>query len=53
MKVKKYMFETKHLRIRKFENKDAQCLYENHLDEEVKNGFQMKAMLILRKTRCY
>lgn len=36
MEIKEYMFETKHLRIRKFESKDAQCLYENHLEEEVK-----------------
>lgn len=36
MEVKEYMFETEHLRIRKFESKDAQRLYENHLAEEVK-----------------
>lgn len=36
MEIKEYMFETKHLRIRKFESKDAQYLYENHLEEEVK-----------------
>lgn len=29
-----YIFETKHLRIRKFEMEDAQCLYENHLEEK-------------------
>ena len=27
-----YIFETKHLRIRKFEMEDAKSLYENHLD---------------------
>ena len=32
----KYIFETKNLRIRKFETQDAQQLYENHLEEEVK-----------------
>ena len=31
-----YIFETEHLKIRKFEIGDAQCLYENHLEEEVK-----------------
>lgn len=31
-----YLFETEHLRIRKFEMDDAGSLYENHLEEEVK-----------------
>ena len=31
-----YIFETEHLGIRKFEIEDAQCLYENHLEAEVK-----------------
>lgn len=31
-----YIFETAHLKIRKFETTDAQRLYENHLEEEVK-----------------
>ena len=31
-----YIFETEHLRIRKFEMEDAKYLYENHLEEEVK-----------------
>lgn len=31
-----YMFETEHLRVRKFEIEDAKHLYENHLEEEVK-----------------
>ena len=31
-----YMFETERLGIRKFEIEDAKCLYENHLEEEVK-----------------
>ena len=30
------MFETEHLIIRSFRDEDAQKLYENHLDEEVK-----------------
>ncbi len=32
-----YIFETEHLRIRKFEIEDAKGLYENHLEEEVKS----------------
>ena len=31
-----YMFETEHLKIRKFNVQDAQSLYKNHLEEEVK-----------------
>ena len=31
-----YMFDTEHLKIRKFKMEDAQRLYENHLEEEVK-----------------
>lgn len=30
------MFETEHLKIRKFRSEDAPCLYRNHLEEEVK-----------------
>ena len=30
-----YIFETEHLKIRKFELDDARCLYENHLEEDV------------------
>ena len=32
-------FETEHLSVRRFENKDAQRLYENHLDENVSKWF--------------
>ncbi len=31
-----YIFETAHLKVRKFEIEDARCLYANHLGEEVK-----------------
>ena len=31
-----YLFETERLRIRRFEPSDAKCLYENHLDAEVR-----------------
>ncbi len=33
------MFETEHLIIRKFSVEDAQHLYENHMDEEVRRWF--------------
>ncbi len=32
-----YLFETERLGIRKFEMEDAGCLYENHLEDGVKN----------------
>ena len=32
-------FETEHLIVRKFNAEDAQQLYENHMDEEVRNWF--------------
>lgn len=31
-----YIFETEHLKVRKFELDDTQCLYKNHLEEDVK-----------------
>ncbi len=31
-----YIFETEHLKIRKFVIDDARVLYQNHLEEEVK-----------------
>lgn len=30
------IFETEHLIIRKFTKEDVRCLFENHLEEEVK-----------------
>ena len=30
-----YIFETEHLKVRKFEPDDARCLYKNHLEEDV------------------
>ena len=44
-----YLFETEHLRIRMFQSGDAEPLYKNHLEEEVKNGFPMKATQVLKK----
>jgi len=32
-------FETEHLIVRKFKAEDAQQLYENHLDDEVRKWF--------------
>lgn len=32
----KYLFQTEHLRVRRFEAEDAKRLYENHLEEEMK-----------------
>ena len=37
-----YIFETRNLKIRRFEIQDAQKLYENHLEEEVKKYFPKK-----------
>ena len=37
-----YIFETRNLKIRRFEIQDAQKLYENHLEEEVKKYFNDK-----------
>ena len=34
-----YIFETQNLKVRKFKLEDARCLYENHLEEEVKKWF--------------
>ena len=31
-----YIFETEHLKVRKFMMEDAPCLYQNHLEEEVR-----------------
>ena len=36
---KENLFETERLIIRRFEDKDAQALYENHLDDEVRKWF--------------
>ena len=33
------MFETEHLLVRKFKDEDAQPLYENHLDDQVRKWF--------------
>ena len=51
MEVKESMFETKHLRIRKFEGKDAQHLYENHLEEEVKKWIPNESYADIEETQ--
>ena len=46
-----YIFETKNLRIRKFETQDAQWLYENHLEEEVKKWIPNESYADIEETR--
>ena len=45
-----YIFETKHLRIRKFEMEDAKSLYENHLEEEVKRWIPNESYADMEET---
>ena len=47
----KYIFETEHLRIRKFEIEDAKCLYENHLEEEVKRWIPNESYVDIEETQ--
>ena len=46
-----YIFETEHLRIRKFEMKDAGRLYENHLEEEVKKWIPNESYADMEETQ--
>jgi ribosomal-protein-alanine N-acetyltransferase len=46
-----YMFETEHLRIRKFRIDDAQCLYKNHLEEEVKKWIPNESYADIEETQ--
>lgn len=46
-----HMFETEHLIIRKFEATDAQCLYENHLEEEVKKWIPNESYADIEETQ--
>lgn len=46
-----YIFETEHLRIRKFEKEDAQCLYENHLEEAVKKWIPNESYADIEETQ--
>lgn len=46
-----YMFETEHLRIRKFVVEDAKRLYENHLEEEVKKWIPNESYADMEETQ--
>ncbi len=46
-----YIFETANLRIRKFEQDDAQRLYDNHLEEEVKKWIPNESYADLEETQ--
>ena len=46
-----YMFETEHLKIRKFKIEDTQCLYENHLEEEVKKWIPNESYADIEETQ--
>lgn len=46
-----YIFETEHLRIRKFELDDARCLYKNHLEEEVKKWIPNESYTDIEETK--
>ncbi len=46
-----YVFETVHLRIRKFELEDVQCLYENHLESEVKKWIPNESYADIEETQ--
>ena len=51
------MFETEHLRVRKFKPEDAPRLYENHLEEEMKKWFPNESYADMEETEgaieCY
>ena len=46
-----YIFETEHLKVRKFKTEDAQCLYENHSEEEVKKWIPNESYADIEETR--
>lgn len=46
-----YLFETKHLRIRKFTPEDTQRLYENHLEENVKKWIPNESYADIKETQ--
>ena len=46
-----YIFETEHLRIRKFELEDARCLYENHLEDDVKRWIPNESYADMEETQ--
>lgn len=46
-----YIFETEHLRIRKFETEDAKRLYENHSEEGVKRWIPNESYADMEESR--
>ena len=46
-----HIFETEHLRIRKFVMEDAHSLYENHLEEEVKKWIPNESYADIEETK--
>ena len=46
-----YIFETEHLRIRKFRIEDAQCLYVNHLEEDIKKWIPNESYADIEETQ--
>ncbi len=46
-----YIFETEHLKIRKFEISDAIYLYKNHLEEEVKKWIPNESYADIEETK--
>ncbi len=46
-----YVFETDYLRIRKFELEDAHCLYENHLEADVKKWIPNESYVDIVETQ--
>ena len=46
-----YFFETEHLRVRKFQIEDAEQLYENHLEAEVKQWFPNESYADLEEAK--
>lgn len=47
----KYIFKTQHLRVRRFENSDAEGLYKNHLEEEIKQWISNESYADLEETQ--
>lgn len=45
------LFETEHLRVRRFEGNDAECLYKNHLEEEVRQWIPNESYADLEETQ--
>lgn len=46
-----YIFETEHLRVRRFEFEDARHLFENHLEEEVKKWIPNESYADMEETQ--